>query len=160
MKQIATLLIALVATFSALAQGPSEGSKAPDFTLPDTQGNEVSLSSLQGKWVVLDFWGSWCRWCIKGFPQMKESYAKLNKKVTYVGVACGDKEEDWKAAIAKHQLPWLNLWLNPEGGNPLLKTYGIQGFPTKLIIDPEGVIRNVTVGEDPEFFTILNSLVK
>lgn len=160
MKKIAMILVALVATLAAAAQGPAEGSKAPDFTLPDAQGQEVSLSSLQGKWVVLDFWGSWCKWCIKGFPQMKENYEKLNKKVTFVGVACGDKKDAWEAALTKYELPWTNLWLNPEGNDPLLKTYGIQGFPTKLIIDPKGVIRNVTIGEDPEFFTILNSLVK
>lgn len=160
MKKIMTLLVALVATFSVLAQGPAEGNKAPDFTLPDLQGKDVTLSSLQGKWVVLDFWGSWCPWCIKGFPAMKESYAKLNNKVTFVGVACRDKKDAWKGAVAKYELPWVNLWLDPESDNPLLKTYGIQGFPTKLIIDPKGIIRNVTIGEDPEFFPILNSLVK
>lgn len=153
-------MLALVATFSSLAAAPKEGDKAPDFTLPDAQGKNVTLSSLQGKWVVLDFWGSWCGWCIKGFPQMKENYAKLNKKVTFVGVDCGDKMDAWKAALTKYELPWLNLWNDPEGGNALLNTYGIEGFPTKLIIDPKGIIRNITIGEDPEFYTILNKLVK
>lgn len=161
MKKLATLLfVAIIATFSSLAQAPAEGTKAPDFTLPDANGKNVTLSSLQGKWVVLDFWGSWCGWCIKGFPQMKENYTKYNGKVTFVGVACGDKMDAWKSALAKHKLPWLNLWNDPEGDNAILKAYGIQGFPTKLIIDPKGVIRNITIGEDPEFYTELAKLVK
>lgn len=160
MKKLAALLVALIATVSSFAQAPAEGSKAPDFTLPDTAGKEVTLSSLQGKWVVLDFWGSWCGWCIKGFPQMKENYEKLNKQVTFVGVACGDKKDAWEAALKKYELPWLNLWNDPEGDNAILKTYGIQGFPTKLIIDPKGVIRNITIGEDPEFYNVLDSLLK
>ena len=54
------------------SQSIAEGQMAPDFTLKDLQGNDLSLSSLRGKYVVLDFWGSWCGWCIKGIPDMKE----------------------------------------------------------------------------------------
>ncbi|MDE6393778.1 MAG: TlpA family protein disulfide reductase, partial [Duncaniella sp.] len=53
---------------------------APDFTLPDLNGKEVSLSDFRGKWVVLDFWGSWCGWCVKGFPALKEAYTQYGKK--------------------------------------------------------------------------------
>ena len=57
------------------SQSIAEGQMAPDFTLKDLQGNDLSLSSLRGKYVVLDFWGSWCGWCIKGIPDMKKYYA-------------------------------------------------------------------------------------
>lgn len=165
MKKIATLLMSiLIMTACSFAQKPAdvaaEGKPAPDFVLPDVDGKEVALSSLQGKWVVLDFWGSWCGWCIKGFPQMKEYYAKCNEAVTFVGVACGDKKDKWLAALQKYELPWLNLWNNPEGDNEILKMYGIQGFPTKLIIDPKGIVRNITIGEDPEFYKVLTNLLK
>jgi len=160
MKKLLTIALILIASISASAQGLADGTKAPDFTLPDASGKMVSLSSLQGKWVVLDFWGSWCGWCIKGFPQMKENYKELNDRVTFVGVDCGDKQETWKAALKKHDLPWLNLWNNPETGKELLSTYAIQGFPTKLIIDPEGIIRNTTIGENPAFYDTLRELLK
>ena len=64
------------------ASARSESSDmAPDFTLNDIDGNPLSLSSLRGKYVVLDFWGSWCVWCIKGMPEMKKYYAKYKDKL-------------------------------------------------------------------------------
>lgn len=155
------LLIAFMAILGAVSAMGAAPVKAPDFTLPDAAGNQVSLSSLRGNWVVLDFWGSWCRWCIKGFPQMKENHKALGDKVKFVGVACGDSKEQWVDALRKYDLPWINLWADPDGPKqtsvPAL--YRIQGFPTKLIINPEGYIVNTTVGEDPEFYNILRALV-
>lgn len=78
---------------------------APDFELPDLQGNPLKLSSLRGKYVVLDFWGSWCIWCIRGIPGMKEAYSKYKDKMEILGVDCQDTEEKWKAAVEEHQLP-------------------------------------------------------
>lgn len=164
MKKIATLFMSVIMMTACSfaqkpAQGAAEGQPAPDFVLPDAAGKDVALSSLQGKWVVLDFWGSWCPWCIKGFPQMKEYFGKYGKDVYFVGVACGDKKATWEASLKKYELPWINLWNNPEGDNTILKEYGIQGFPTKLIIDPKGVVRNITIGEDPEFYNVLTKLL-
>ncbi|MBD5286640.1 MAG: TlpA family protein disulfide reductase [Bacteroides sp.] len=131
---------------------------APDFTLNDINGKPLSLSDLKGKWVILDFWGSWCPWCIKGFPALKEAYKQYGGKVEVLGIDCGDTEEAWKESVAKHELPWLQVY-NPKGTD-LTAQYGIQGFPTKFIIDPEGRVANVTIGEDPAFFEVLSTLVK
>lgn len=157
-KRIAFILLAVVAAFSAMAQAPAVGSKAPDFALADTNGKTVTLQSLQGKWVVLDFWGSWCGWCIKGFPEMKKSYAALKGKAEFVGIAY-DKQAAWFEAVKKHELPWINL-RPADNDKKVFEAYGIEGFPTKVIIDPKGVVRNVTVGEDPAFYRTLQSLVK
>lgn len=156
-KLILSVALTLITALTAAA----EVKKAPDFTLPDAEGNMVSLSSLQGNWVVLDFWGSWCGWCIKGFPQMKENYEELGSKVKFVGVAFGDKEQTWLNALKKYELPWINLWEDPEidRRQSVATLYGVQGFPTKLIINPEGYIVNTTVGEDPEFYSILRALL-
>ena len=133
-----------------------KGPEAPDFTLNDINGKPLTLSSLRGKYVVLDFWGSWCIWCIKGMPKMKEYYAKYAGKMEILGIDCNDSEEKWKAAVAEHKLPWLHVYNSDE--SHLLEKYGIEGFPTKVIIDPEGHIANVVVGEDPAFYTYLDKL--
>lgn len=147
-------------TPSATEVGTSVDEKvpAPNFTLNDINGKPLSLSDLRGKWVVLDFWGSWCPWCIKGFPALKEAYKEYGGKVEILGIDCRDTEEKWKEAVKKYELPWLQVY-NP-GNNDLIEKYQIQGFPTKFIIDPEGNIANVTIGEDLGFFDILKSLVK
>lgn len=131
---------------------------APDFTLNDINGKPLSLSDLKGKWVVLDFWGSWCPWCIKGFPALKEAYKQYDGKVEVLGIDCRDSEEVWKEAVKKYELPWLQVY-NPNGSD-LTSKYGIKGYPTKFIIDPEGRIANTTIGEDPAFFEVLSTLVK
>ena len=94
----------------------------------------------------------------QGFPALKEAYKQYDGKVEVLGIDCGDTEEAWKESVAKHELPWLQVY-NPKGTD-LTAQYGIQGFPTKFIIDPEGRVANVTIGEDPAFFDVLNSLVK
>lgn len=130
---------------------------APDFTLEDVAGKHVSLSQFKGKWVILDFWGSWCIWCIKGFPELKEAYAKYKDRLEVVGVDCGETKDAWLAGVKKYELPWVNVY-NPEGSD-LTQKYGVQGFPTKAIIDPQGIIRNITTGHDPEFFVKLDQLM-
>ena len=139
-----------------------EGSMAPDFTLMDINGKPLALSSLRGKWVILDFWGSWCKWCIKGVPDMKKYYAKYSDKLEILGVDCNDTVEKWKAAVAQHELPWLHVYNDFEKddiNNPLA-LYGVQGFPTKIVIDPKGKVAKIVVGEDPVFYEYLDEVLK
>ena len=131
---------------------------APDFELPDLQENPLRLSSLRGKYVVLDFWGSWCIWCIRGIPSMKEAYAKYKDKMEILGVDCRDSEKKWKAAVDEYQLPWLQVRCPDKQLQTLAEQYNIEGFPTKVVIDPEGKIAKVIVGEDPDFYTYLDEI--
>lgn len=136
----------------------SDGSHmAPAFTLKDLEGKDVSLSDFRGKWIVLDFWGSWCGWCIKGMPKLKEAYKEYAGKVEVIGIDCNESEADWRAGVAKYELPWVNVY-NPKSSN-LLQEYMIQGFPTKVIVNPEGKIADITIGEDPTFYSKLSNLV-
>lgn len=98
----------------------------------------MTLSSFRGKYVLLDFWGTWCGWCIKGIPEMKEYYAKYKDRIEFVGIDCRDTEEKWKEGVAKHELPWTNLYSGD--GQEIVIAYGVQGYPTKIIIGPEGKI--------------------
>ena len=131
---------------------------APDFELPDLQGNPLKLSSLRGKYVVLDFWGAWCIWCVRGIPHMKEAYAKYKDKMEILGIDCRDAEPKWKAAVNEYQLPWLQVRCPDDKLQALASQYNIEGFPTKVVIDPEGKIVKVVVGEDPAFYTFLDEL--
>ena len=141
----------------------TEGMDALDFTLNDINGNPLSLSSLRGKWVVVDFWGSWCKWCIQGVPKMKEYYAKYQDKLEILGVDCRDTVEKWKEAVAEYELPWLYVYcdmsVEAKENNPS-RLYGIRGFPTKIVIDPEGKVAKVVKGEDPAFYEYLDEVLK
>ena len=136
------------------AKKVADGMPAPEITLNDINGKPLSLSSLRGKYVVLDFWGSWCGWCIKGFPEMKEYYKKYAGKFEILGIDCNDTEEKWKKSVADNALPWLHVY-NPRTSS-VCNDYAITGFPTKIIIDPEGKIAKTVVGESPEFYKFLD----
>lgn len=139
---------------AAAAKKQAAGVEAPAFTLNDINGKPLSLASLRGKYVILDFWGSWCGWCIKGFPEMKEYYNKYKGKFEILGIDCNDTEVKWKDAVKKHELPWLHVY-NPRDSK-LLSDYGVTGFPTKIIVGPDGKIVKTVVGEDPAFYTFLD----
>ena len=143
----------------ALQEG-LEGNLAPDFTLNDINGKPLTLSSLRGKWMILDFWGSWCSWCIKGMPKMKEYYAKYAGKLEILGVDCNDTVEKWKNAVAKHEIPWLHVYWDKEKGDNPVDLYAVRGFPTKVVIDPEGKVAKIIVGEDPAFYDYLDEVIK
>ena len=134
------------------------GKPAPDFTLTDIEGKPFSLSSLRGKYVVLDFWGSWCGWCIKGIPDMKKYYQKYRRHLEIVGIDCRDTEQKWKEAVQKYELPWLHV--RNDEANDVTQLYAVEGYPTKIVVDPEGRIAKVVVGEDPAFYEYLDSLFK
>ena len=132
------------------------GVQAPDFKLRNLDGEYMTLASFKGKYVLLDFWGTWCGWCIKGIPDMKEYYAKYKDRIEFVGIDCRDTEEKWKEGVAKHELPWTNLY-NGDGQGIVI-AYGVQGYPTKIIIDPEGKIVEAFLGEDPALYKKLDEL--
>lgn len=130
---------------------------APQFTLTDLEGRQVSLSDFKGKWVVIDFWGSWCIWCIKGFPALKEAYAQYAPELEVIGVDCGESEQAWRAGVEKYKLPWVNVYNPADSG--LTDKYQVQGFPTKAIVNPDGKLVDITTGEDPSFFQRLASFI-
>ena len=139
-----------------------QGEEAPDFTLKTPDDSTLTLSSLRGQYVVLDFWGTWCKWCIKGIPDMKEYYTKYGDKLEILGVDCNDTVEKWKAAVKEYELPWVHVYWDKDdenGDNPL-ELYGVRGFPTKVVVDPKGNVAKVIVGEDPAFYDYLDEVLK
>lgn len=138
------------------AKKQAAGVVAPDFTLNDLNGKPLALSSLKGKYVVLDFWGTWCIWCVRGIPKMKEYYNKYKGKFEILSIDCNDSQEKWKAGVKKYELPWLHVYQPAKGDVQTTDLYAIQGFPTKILIGPDGKIIKTYVGEDPSFYTFLD----
>ena len=135
------------------------GNKAPDFTLEDVTGNPFTLSSLRGKYVIIDFWGSWCGPCIVGIPKMKSIYEKNKSKLEILGVACREESTDiWRNAVKQHELPWKNVY--DDNLSAVNVKYGVEGYPTKIVIDPEGTILIRELGEGDDFYTKLESVIK
>lgn len=134
-----------------------KGTPAPDFTLNDLNGQPLSLSSLQGKVVVLDFWGAWCYWCMKGVPDMKKYYDKYSDRMEILGVDCNDPEDKWKQTVKEQEMNWKHVY-NPKGNRDVLQKYSVSGFPTKVIISADGKILKTVVGEDPAFYEYLDQL--
>lgn len=133
-----------------------QGEEAPDFTLKTPDDSTLTLSSLRGQYVVLDFWGTWCKWCIKGIPDMKAYYKKYEGMFEMVSIDFGDSEDDWLKAIDSFDMDWLHVITDEESAAKLQEDYSIEGFPTKIVIDPEGTIIHTTVGEDPAFYKYLD----
>ncbi|WP_299578363.1 TlpA family protein disulfide reductase [uncultured Sunxiuqinia sp.] len=121
-------------------------------------GSTFNLSDLKGKYVVLDFWGTWCGGCVKGFPKMRTYYNKYRTKVEFVGIACKDKKSVWEKFIKREGLQWTQLLNNPE--KDFEKLYDIQVYPTKIIIDKEGNIVKIYEGESQDFYDKLDELMQ
>lgn len=132
------------------------GKPVPAFSSTTIDGKTFNLPDLKGKFIVLDFWGSWCGPCVSGFPKMKEYYNKYRNKFEFVGIACRDNEADWKKAVQKYGLQWTQI-LNNEKYN-LNTKYSVEGYPTKILIDKEGNLVQIFNGESVEFYQKLDEL--
>ncbi len=117
------------------------GQPAPDFTLETPDGNSLSLGSLKGKYVLMDFWASWCPDCRKTNPELVKIYDKFkDKNFTILGVSLDEDKDKWRQAIEKDGLTWNHVVTTGGWENPVTALYAIKWIPMSFLINPEGVI--------------------
>jgi peroxiredoxin len=117
------------------------GTDAIDFTQNDTTGKAVSLNTFRGKYVLVDFWASWCKPCRQENPNVVAAFRKFNKKnFTVLGVSLDRAREPWLQAINDDQLSWTHVSDLKYWNNEVAQKYKIQSIPQNYLIDPNGKI--------------------
>lgn len=138
-----------VLRFIALSINPKVGDKYVDFTEPNVEGKNISLSDFKGKVVLLDFWGSWCGACREGNPKLVKIYNEFNAKgFEILGVAADINKAAWINAIKKDGLSWQNVTDLKGWNNKAAIIYAIDKYPTNYLIDRSGTIVAIDLESD------------
>ena len=120
---------------------PVVGSMAPDISMNDVNEQPFSLSKLKGKYVLVDFWASWCGPCRGENPNIVAAYQKYkSKNFTVLGVSLDEDKAAWLKAIKDDQLTWKHISDLKGWGNAAVPLYGFDGIPYNVLIDPQGKI--------------------
>lgn len=117
------------------------GMPAPEFAAKDISGKSFNLSDYRGKYVLVEFWASWCVPCRAENPDLLKAYNKYHDKgFVVVGVSLDDKKDRWEKAIEEDKLPWIHTSDLNAFDNKIAKLYGVQPIPDNFLIDPQGKI--------------------
>lgn len=116
--------------------------KAPDFTLPDVNEKEVNLSNYKGKYLLIDFWASWCKPCRMKAKELKKHYPRLKELgIEVVSISCDKNKNQWLKAIEEDQPMWTQLFIDKKiNGTDTADDYKVEFIPTLYLISPEGEI--------------------
>jgi peroxiredoxin len=137
---------------SAIAQSMQQGEQngesakllnqpAPDLTMQDINGKNVSISDFKGKYLLVDFWASWCGPCRQENPNVVAAYNKFkDKNFTILGVSLDESKEDWLAAIKHDNLTWTQMSDLKQWESAAIPVYRFNGIPFNVLIDPQGKI--------------------
>ncbi len=115
--------------------------QAPEINLPDVNGKPFQLSSLKGKFVLVDFWASWCGPCRRENPNVVAAYNKFkDKNFTILGVSLDENKEKWQKAIADDKLTWTHVSDLKQWQSAMVPLYQFDGIPFNVLVDPQGKI--------------------
>ena len=136
------------------------GKLVDNFTTDATFSGEIfEFNSLRGKYVLIDFWGTWCGPCIEEMPKVKAYQEKYADKLTVLGINQGDTKDKIEKFITPNGYTWTHL-MDGKGAANFVFKFNVAGFPTKFIVDPEGKVLHRFVGNGEEAFTALDALLK
>jgi thiol-disulfide isomerase/thioredoxin len=120
------------------------GAMVTDFSLPAPVGKDISLSELKGKYVLIDFWASWCGPCRQSFPYLKSLYGKYNKhSFEILSISIDKNKAQWEKAVQEEKLPWRQVW---DTKNIALEGFAVTAIPTTYLIGLDGRIIGKEVG--------------
>ena len=134
------------------------GNTAPDFTLMDKNGKKHTLSSLRGKYVLVDFWASWCGPCVREIPHLKVAYQKYHDKgFEIMSVSIDRKRGQWLKALEKYKMPWISVVDNQDVAKKITQTlYYVPTIPRTILLDKKGKV----IGKDFRGVTLENTLAE
>lgn len=141
-KYMTDPLLLRIKGFLERQKSTTVNTKYKDFTMTTPKGKQISLSDKvgKGKYVLLDFWASWCGPCRQSMPELKKVYSQYKDRLEIVGVSLDSKEEAWKKAISSLGLPWTHMSDLKGWKSEAAALYGVNSIPHALLIDKEGTI--------------------
>lgn len=162
MKELFLLLIFITAIGNAQAQQTQLkiGDSAPEIKLLTATNDSITLSSLKGTVVLIDFWATWCAPCIKEQPELKSLYSRLEKQVKegkfeIMGVSLDRRKDSWLEAIKQLRIEWLQVSDLKFWRSPVAKNYNLQELPFNIIVNEKGKIIALNLhGKELEAFIV------
>jgi peroxiredoxin len=144
--------LALAPCLAAAAKPPHCGDQVPDFAFTDFAGGEHHLSDFSGKYVLLDFWATWCQPCLKETPNLKLALERFQSRgLVIIGMNSDKKQENARRFVRENSIPWLQSSA-ASTRQVLHHVLKVKWYPTLILVGPQGKILAVSEGEKPPLY--------